>query len=130
MPDYFVALVCQYSGAINSEQAERYARSFIAAWYFTLNKKDQDKLVSLLPDYLKPKKNNIFAASRKPKLNLAQSNIFISRIGADLAKTGDDECLQVISALMKSLKIISSHEQKFAYSNLLDSKLHEIFVRS
>ena len=131
MPDYFTALVCQYSGAINSEQAENYIRSFIDSWYFTLPQDKQNELIKLLPDYLRPKKQRqTFGFKRQVEFNGNQSKIFVSRMTMDLARTGDDESKYIISGIMKSLKIISSPEQKFAFSKLFDSQLYELFVRA
>ena len=127
MPDYLTALICQYSGAVNSAQAESYARSFIDAWYFTLDKEGQNKLVKLLPEYLTPKKN-IFGFKRQSEFKGNQSEILISRITVDLTRSGDDESRYIIEGLMKSLKIISSPEQKFAYSKLLDARLYKLYV--
>jgi hypothetical protein len=127
MPDYFTALICQYSGAVNSAQAENYARSFVDAWYFTLPRDKQAKLLNLLPDYLKPKKQT-FGFKRQSDFKGTQSEIFISRMTIDLARTGNDESKYIVKGLMKSLKIISSPEQKFAYSRLLDSKLYDLYV--
>lgn len=127
MPDYFTALVCQYSGAVNTDQAESYTRSFIDAWYFTLPKKEQLKLVELLPEYLKPNKKT-FAFKRQSDFNGDQSKIFISRVTMDLARSGDDESIYIVKGIMKSLKVISSTEQKFAYSQLFDSKLYNLYA--
>lgn len=129
MPDYFIALVTQYSGAINQEQATRYAKSVIDAWYFTLPKDEQDTLIRLLPEYLKPKKQ-LFLFSRKQSTPINQADIFINRIKIDLSKTSSDEAEYVAKGIMKSIKVISSPEKKFAYSKLFDDKLLELYICS
>lgn len=129
MPDYFIALVTQYSGAINHEQATRYAKSVIDAWYFTLPKDEQDTLIRLLPEYLKPKKQ-LFLFSRKQNTPINQADIFINRIKIDLSKTSSDEAEYVAKGIMKSIKVISSPEKKFAYSKLFDDKLLELYISS
>lgn len=129
MPDYFIALVIQYCGAMNQEQAIRYAKSFVDAWYFTLDKRDQEKLTALLPDYLKPKKQ-IFLFNRKQTTNSRQSKIFIERLKLDLNKSSSDEVFYIASGVMKSLKIIASAEKKFAYSKLLDNRLLSLYIKA
>ncbi len=129
MPDYFTALVSQYCGAVNTAQAENYARSFIDAWYFTLPTESQTELIKILPDYLKPKKKT-FGFKRKLDFNGNQSEIFLSRLTMDLGRSAEDETKYIIMGLMKSLKVISSPEQKFAYSKLLDRRLFDLYVEA
>lgn len=130
MPDYFKALVGQYCGAVNSSQAENYARSFIDAWYFTLTRAKQSELVSILPDYLRPRKQNTFNFKRQTEFRGVQSDIFISRLTMDLGRSAEDETKYIILGVMKSIKIISSPEQKFSYSKLFDKKLFDLYVRA
>lgn len=130
MPDYFTSLVMQYSGALNAEQAERYAKSVINAWYFSIDQKSQKKLEILLPEYLRPSKR-IFLSFTKPRVADNQDEVFIARVKVDLAKTGAEESLQVIQGVMKSLKVVSSQRQKFTYSQLLTGKkLQKVYIES
>jgi hypothetical protein len=129
MPDYFIALVTQYCGAMNEDQAARYAKSVVDAWYFTLPKEKQDALIKLLPDYLRPKKQ-LFLFSRKQNNSIDQSKIFISRLMIDLSKSSPDEAEYIASGIMKSLKVISSPEKKFALSKLFDDKLLELYIQA
>jgi hypothetical protein len=49
----------------------------------------------------------------------------------DLSKTDHDEVVQIIKGVMKSLKVVSSQSNKFAYSNLFTSKkLQKIFIEA
>jgi hypothetical protein len=130
MPDYFIALISQYSGALNQEQAERFARSIIDAWYFSSDEDSRKKLQKLLPDYLKPKKNLFFNSIRQ-RSKISQDDIFFTRLMIDLSKTDQDEVVQIIKGVMKSLKVVSSQSSKFAYSNLFSSKkLQKIFIEA
>jgi hypothetical protein len=129
MPDYFIALVSQYCGAMNEEQAKRYAKSVVDAWYFTLPKDKQDLLINLLPEYLKPKKQ-VFLFSRKQNVQIDQSKVFISRVMLDLSKSSTDEAEYITSGIMKSIKVISSPEKKFALSKLFDDKLLELYIKA
>lgn len=130
MPDYFIALLTQYSGALNQEQAERFARSIVDAWYFSSDEESRKKLMKLLPDYLRPKKNLFFSIVRF-KSKISQDEIFFTRLMIDLSKTDQDEIVQIIKGVMKSLKVVSSQSNKFAYSNLFTSKkLQKIFIEA
>lgn len=130
MPDYFIALISQYSGALNQEQAERFARSIIDAWYFSSDEDSRKKLQKLLPEYLKPKKNLFFNSIRQ-RNKVSQDDIFFTRLMIDLSKTDQDEVVQIIKGVMKSLKVVSSQSSKFAYSNLFSSKkLQKIFIEA
>ena len=128
MPDYFVALITQYCGALNQDQAERFARAIIDAWYFSSDEDAKKKIVKLWPEYLQPKKN-IFFNKIKYANKINQDEIFFTRLMIDLSKTDQDEIIQIIRGVMKSLKIVSSQSSKFAYSNLFTSKrLQKIFI--
>lgn len=130
IPDYFISLVMQYSGALNSDQAERYTRSVIKAWYLSIDQNSQKKLVQLLPGYLKPQVG-LFYNIIKPKVSENQEKVFVVRVQTDLAKTSQEEAIQIIKGIMKSLKVISSQQHKFAYSSLFGSKkLQNIFIES
>jgi hypothetical protein len=130
MPDYFIALVSQYSGALNQEQAERYARSIISAWYFSSDEANRKKLISLLPDYLRPKKN-LFFNSVRYKSRVSQDDIFFTRLMIDLSKTDQDEVAHIIKGVMKSLKVVSSQSSRFAYHELFTSKkLQQMFLEA
>lgn len=130
MPDYFIALLTQYSGALNQEQAERFARSIVDAWYFSSDEESRKKLMKLLPEYLRPKKN-LFFSSVRFKSKISQDEIFFTRLMIDLSKTDQDEVVQIIKGVMKSLKVVSSQSNKFAYSNLFTSKkLQKIFIEA
>jgi hypothetical protein len=48
----------------------------------------------------------------------------------DLGRSAEDETKYIIMGLMKSLKVISSPEQKFAYSKLLDRRLFDLYVEA
>lgn len=130
MPDYFISLIMQYAGALNSDQAERYSKSVVSAWYFSIDQKSQRQLALLLPEYLRPARRVFFSfAKAKPAAN--QDQLFVSRVQLDLSKTSPEESEQVIRGVMKSLKVISSQHQKFAYSRLLTGqKLQKIFIES
>lgn len=130
MPDYFVALVSQYSGALNQDQAERYARSIISAWYFSSDEPTRKKLISLLPEYLRPKKN-LFFNSVRHKSKISQDDIFFTRLMIDLSKTDQDEITHIIKGVLKSLKVVSSQSTRFAYHGLFTSKkLQQLFIEA
>jgi hypothetical protein len=48
----------------------------------------------------------------------------------DLGRSAEDETKYIISGVMKSIKIISSPEQKFSYSKLFDKKLFDLYVKA
>ena len=130
MPDYFIALVSQYSGALNQEQAERYARSIVNAWYFSSDEASRKKLLNLLPEYLRPKKN-LFFNSVRYKSKISQDDIFFTRLMIDLSKTDQDEVAHIIKGVMKSLKVVSSQSSRFAYHGLFTSKkLQQMFLEA
>ena len=129
MPDYFISLVMQYTSAVNSDQAERYARSVVNSWYLSLDSLKQKKLKSALPDYLKPKAR-LFFAKRINNPSMKQYYPVINRMMHDLSLNDEVEATDVYSGVMKSLKIISSHQAKFAYSQLLDSKLSRLYIEA
>ena len=130
VPEYFIGLVSQYTGAINTEQSARYARSVIEAWYFSLDQLSQAKLHETLPSYLAPRKN-IFNSILKPKLNPDQDSVFTARLMSELSITDPNEVKQITSGVLKSLKIVSSQKDKFKYSELIAGrKLKKIFIES
>lgn len=130
MPDYFISLIMQYAGALNPEQATRYASSVINAWYFSIDQKSQRQLAELLPQYLRPTRR-VFFNFTKPRVAENQDQIFVSRVQLDLSKTSPEESEQIISGVMKSIKVISSQQQKFAYSRLITGqKIQKIFIES
>lgn len=130
LPEYFIGLVSQYTGALNSEQAERYARSVIEAWYFSLDQEAQKKLSATLPKYLTPSRR-VFQSVLKPKLNPDQDAIFSTRLMHQLLITDQYEVRQITAGVFKSLKIVSSQPDKFAYSRLISGRsLQKIYIGS
>jgi hypothetical protein len=130
MPEYFLALVSQYSGALNKSQAERYAKSVVDAWYYSSDNKTKTELLSLLPEYLRPQKK-LFHNVLSPKVNLDQDDIFISRVMAELSKTDSNEAEQIIAGVFKSLKIISSQKSKFKYHSALNGRMiKKVFIEA
>lgn len=127
IPDYFLALNKQYGLAINDDQAQNHVRSVIKAWYLTLPKQKQAKLVANLPKYLAPKQK-LFFHRTEDSSKIEQAEVMFSRLAAELQKTDIAEVRTVITGVFKSLKIVSDHQQKFELSNLLDQKLLAIFV--
>ncbi len=130
MPDYFTALVSQYTGALNTAQSERYAKAVIDAWYFSLPINHQKVLLKLLPDYLRPKHNLFFARLRQKsyKSNTLQSEVFYTRLVSELSRASIDEVVPIASGVLKSLKILSSHQKKFEYSKLFSNKLVKLYI--
>lgn len=130
LPEYFIGLVSQYTGALNSEQAERYARSVIEAWYFSLDQEAQKKLRETLPKYLTSSRR-VFQSVLKPKLNPDQDAIFSTRLMHQLLITDQYEVRQITAGVFKSLKIVSSQTDKFAYSRLISGRsLQKIYIGS
>ena len=130
MPEYFLALVSQYTAAINPEQAQRYSKSVISAWYFSSNAETQSKLRKLLPAYLLPQ-NRLFHSMRKPKTNPNQDLVYNTRLLTELSVTDQKEINHITSGVFRSLKVISSQKNKFAYAELIEgSKLKSIFIKS
>jgi fibrillarin-like rRNA methylase len=130
IPDYFLALVCQYSGALNSEQASRYVMSVVDALYMSSQTQDKTIISSNLPQYLKPKKH-LFNSVPKPSINSDQDAIFNSRLIADLSKTDPNEIKQIATGVFKSLKIVTSQRQKFDMQHAIKGRaLRKLYIES
>jgi len=129
MPDHFIALVSQYTGALNTAQSERYAKAVIDAWYFSLPRNGQLMLSRLLPDYLTPKRK-LFYSQRSQKTAINQSQIFRARLTADLSRSNFEEVEPIARGVLKSLKILSSTQKKFAYSKLLTPRLAKLYIEA
>ncbi len=129
MPEYFQALIKQYCGAIGNEQAERYARAVIGAWYHSLNASGRQQLAEALPEYLRPK-SQLFFHKRVSEPQGIQIELIRQRLSAELQKTDQAEVNQVLKGFFHSLKIISEPAQKFAYSELLDKNLKQLFIEA
>lgn len=129
MPEYFQALIKQYCGAVGSEQAERYARAVISAWYHSLSSVARQQLVVALPDYLQPK-TQLFFHKRVSEPEGVQNELIRQRLSAELQKTDSSEVNQVLKGFFRSLKVISEPSQKFAYSELLDRDLKQLFIEA
>ena len=129
MPDYFTGLISQYSGALNADQSARYSKAVIEAWYFTLSFDDQKQLINLLPDYLKPKKK-VFFIKKNQNVSPNQGEIFVFRLVQDLSRSSNEEAEFIARGVFRSLKVISSTEQNFAYSRLFTKKFSEFFIGS
>ena len=127
MPDYFLALNKQYGLAINDQQAETHAQAVIKAWYLTLPVEKRELLLSNIPEYLRPKQQ-LFFNRIKEVGRIDQHSVMFERLTMELQKTDTAEVSAVIGGLVKSLKIVLDHHQKFELSRLLDKKLLEIFV--
>ncbi len=127
MPEYFQALIKQYCGAVGADQADRYARAVVQAWYHSLPLDNRQQLILALPEYLRPKQQLFFhRRSNNPKGE--QFNLVATRVSADLQKTDSVETEQILKGFFKSIKIISEPSQKFNYSQLLDTRLQELFI--
>ena len=129
MPEYFQALIKQYCGAVGQQQAERYANAVVQAWYHSLASGDRKQLAEALPEYLRPK-NQLFFGRRFSEPEGVQLELVQQRLGAELQKTDIAEVEQVLRGFFRSLKIISEPSQKFVYSQLLDTKLKQLFIES
>lgn len=129
MPEYFQALIKQYCGAVGNEQAERYARAVISAWYHSLNSSERQQLAEALPEYLRPK-SQLFFHKRVSEPKGVQIQLVQQRLSAELQKTDKTEVDQVLKGFFRSLKIISEPSQKFAYSELLDKNLKQLFIEA
>jgi hypothetical protein len=129
MPEYFQALIKQYCGAVGNEQAERYARAVIGAWYHSLSSTDRQQLVESLPEYLRPK-SQLFFHKRVSEPEGVQMELIRERLSAELQKTDQVEVNQVLTGFFRSLKVISEPAQKFHYSELLDRDLKQLFIEA
>lgn len=128
LPDYFIALMKQYAGLLNDDQARRATMAVSEVLEGSLAPTQESQFFAMVPSYLRPRKQTFFARIGTNSKGKKRSASASRQLRDRLQLTSREETEVVFTAYFRAIRTVIDPTTAITLTRILPPELVRLYA--